>query len=449
MLLSLPSRAVAARPAVRRLAAARLLSMTGTDASGVAIGFALYAQTRSTAWLSLSLLLTIGAGSVLAPIGGWLGDRLSRRRVMVACELGSGALFATLAFIHQPVAILAIGLFASALGAAFGPAAGASIAHVAGPERLSWANGLIASSANAGKMAGRIGGGALIAVAGPGAVFLFDAVTSIASALLIASVALPFGGREVGARVVRAGAGDAGAVVGAGADAAARDAGADAGAGAGASGAPAGAVCGGGIGLVLRDPSIRPVVLAACVGTFATAFSMTAEVPLVFELGGGALALGALTACWALGMVAGSWHAGRVLHAGNEATGVLAGRALMAVGIGSVALAGTLAPALVAYLAGGLGGGFMGVAAQSLVLRRADDAQRPRVIGAIDACRNVAFGAGVILAGFVVAPLGPSATYGLVGAAMLLGCLPLLALVRSLGGLRPLRARPAVAVAEG
>lgn len=410
MLPSLPSRAVAARPAVRRLAAARLLSMSGTDASGVAIGFALYAQTRSTAWLSLSLLLTIGAGSVLAPIGGWLGDRLPRRRLMVACELGSGALFATLAFIHQPVAILAIGLLASALGAAFGPAAGASIAHVAGPERLSWANGLIASSANAGKMAGRVGGGALIAVAGPGAVFLFDAATSIVSALLIASVALPFGGRERSTRSE------------------ARR---------------------GGIGLVLRDPAIRPVLLAACVGTFATAFSMTAEVPLVFELGGGALALGALTACWALGMVAGSWHAGRVLHAGNEATGVLAGRALMAFGIGSVALAGTLAPALLSYLAGGLGGGFMGVAAQSLVMRRADDAQRSRVIGAMDACRNVSFGAGVILAGFVVAPLGPSATYGLVGTAMLIGCLPLLALVRSLGGLRPLRARPAVALAEG
>jgi MFS family permease len=436
---------------VRRLAAARLLSMSGTDASGVAIGFALYAQTRSTAWLSLSLLLTIGAGSVLAPIGGWLGDRLPRRRLMVACELGSGALFATLAFIHQPVAILAIGLLASALGAAFGPAAGASIAHVAGPERLSWANGLIASSANAGKMAGRVGGGALIAVAGPGAVFLFDALTSIASALLIASVALPFGGREAGAR---AGAGVAGAGVGA------ARVGAGVRAGAAADSArpdAAGAVSGGalptkprgGVGLVLRDPAIRPVLLAACVGTFATAFSMTAEVPLVFELGGGALALGALTACWALGMVAGSWHAGRVLHAGNEATGVLAGRALMAVGIGSVALAGTLAPALLSYLAGGLGGGFMGVAAQSLVMRRADDAQRSRVIGAMDACRNVSFGAGVILAGFVVAPLGPSATYGLVGTAMLVGCLPLLALVRSLGGLRPLRARPGVAMAEG
>jgi MFS family permease len=411
-LLSSPlSRAVAARPAVRRLAAARLLSMTGTDASGVAIGFALYAQTRSTAWLSLSLLLTIGAGSVLAPLGGWLGDRLPRRPLMVGCELTAAALFATLAFVHAPAAILAIGLLASALGAVFGPAAGASIAHVAGPERLSWANGLIAASANVGKTAGRLGGGLLIALAGPGAVFLFDAFTFLASAALIASVALPFGGRA------KAAAGAARAR--------------------------------GGMLLVLRDGAIRPVVLAACVGTFATSFSMTAEVPLVFDLGGGALALGALTACWALGMVAGSWHAGRVLHAGNEATGVLAGRALMAAGIGTVALAGTLWPALLAYLAGGLGGGFMGVAAQSLVLRRAAEEQRARVLGAIDACRNTAFGAGVLLAGVVVAPLGPSSTYALVGAGMALGCLPLVALVRRLGGVRPLRARPAVAVAEG
>ena len=424
---SLPSRAVAARPAVRRLAAARLLSMTGTDASGVAIGFALYAQTRSTAWLSLSLLLTIGAGSVLAPLGGWLGDRLPRRPLMVGCELTAAALFTTLAFVHAPAAILAIGLLASALGAVFGPAAGAAIAHVAGAERLSWANGLIAASANVGKTAGRLGGGLLIALAGPGAVFLFDAFTFLASALLIASVALPFGGRARDAGEPAAALAATAAFANDSAPSPAR---------------------GGGMLLVLRDGAIRPVVLAACVGTFATAFSMTAEVPLVFELGGGALALGALTACWALGMVAGSWHAGRVLHAGNEATGVLAGRALMAAGIGSVALAGTLAPALLAYLAGGLGGGFMGVAAQSLVLRRAAEEQRARVLGAIDACRNTAFGAGVLLAGVVVAPLGPTSVYGLVGLGMALGCLPLVALVRRLGGVRPLRA-PAVAVAEG
>lgn len=407
-----PRGPLAARSAVRRLALARLLSMTGTDASGVAIGFAIYAATGSTALLSLSLLLTIGASAVLAPLGGWLGDRLPRRRLMVGCELAAAALFGLLAFVHDPAVLLAAGFAASAIGALFGPAAGAAIAHVAGPERLTWANGLIASSANVGKTVGRLGAGGLIAVAGTGAVFLFDALTFVASAALIASLSTSLGGRAA------AGAAPLGPRR------------------LGRLPRPGRA---GGLSLALLDPTIRPVLAAACVSTFATAFSMTAEVPLVFELGGGAVALGALTACWAAGMVAGSWWGGRVLHAGNEVTGVLAGRLLMAAGIGAVTLGATIAPVLLCYALGGLGGGFMGVAAQSLVLRRTPEALRARVLGTMDACRNASFGAGVLLAGVVVAPLGPSATYGLVGLAVALGCLPLAAHVRALGGVRALR----------
>ena len=51
------------RSAVRRLALSRFVSMAGTDATGVAIGFALYAQTKSPTWLSLSLMLTLGTSS--------------------------------------------------------------------------------------------------------------------------------------------------------------------------------------------------------------------------------------------------------------------------------------------------------------------------------------------------------------------------------------------------
>ncbi len=394
------------RGAVRRVAAARLLSLLGSDATGVAVGYALYAQTRSPAWLSLSLLLTIGAGSALAPLGGWLGDRLPRKRLIVAGELAAGALLLVLAWCHAPIAILAVGLAATALGAACGPAAGAAIAHLSGPRDLARANGLIAASANVGKTAGRLGAGVLIAVAGTGAVFVVDAMTFVASALLIASVRADFGG---GRRA------------------------------AGAPREPRWA----GAALALREPRVRLVLASACASVFATAFSMTAEVPLVFELGGGPVALGALTACWGLGMVAGSAYGGRVLHAGNEATGVLVGRLAMALGIGLVGLTGALAPALLCYVLGGVGGGFMGVAAQSLVLRAVPDDQRARVLGTMDACRNFAFGLGVITAGAVVAPLGPAPTYIVVGVALLAGCLPIAALVHRLGGLRPLRPAPA------
>ena len=113
------------RTAVRRLAAARFISLAGTDATGVAVGFALYEQTRSPQWLSLSLLLTIGVGALLAPLGGRVGDLLDRRKLMIGAELCLCGVFATLAVVHTPVALLALGLLASALGTVFGPASGA------------------------------------------------------------------------------------------------------------------------------------------------------------------------------------------------------------------------------------------------------------------------------------------------------------------------------------
>jgi MFS family permease len=193
---------------------------------------------------------------------------------------------------------------------------------------------------------------------------------------------------------------------------------------------------------VLSHPKVKLVLASACISTFATAFSMTAEVPLVFELGVGAIGLGALTACWGGGMVVGSWAAARVLHGGNEATGVLAGRLAMAAGVGLIAVSGSIGPMLACYLLGGAGGGFMGVAAQSMVMRNTPDALRARTLGAIESCRNVAFGLGVVGAGTLVGLLGARPVYALVGMAMVLGTLPVATLVFRLGGLRPLRAVP-------
>ena len=180
------------RAAVRRLALSRFVSMAGTDATGVAIGFALYAQTRSAAWLSLSLMLTVGAGALLAPLGGRAGDFVPRRRLMIGAELTAATVFVALALMHTPAALLALGVLATAIGTVFGPASGAAIAHVAGERELSWASGLVATGANVGKMAGRLVAGALIAILGVGSVFVLDAITFLFSAWLIASVRRAF-----------------------------------------------------------------------------------------------------------------------------------------------------------------------------------------------------------------------------------------------------------------
>jgi len=381
--------------------------MAGTDASGVAIGFTLYAQTGSAHWVSLSLLLTIGAGALLAPLGGWAGDLVDRRRLMIGAELAACAVFVTLSLVHTPVALLAFGLLAAAIGAVFGPASGAALAHVAGERHLAWASGLIATGANVGKTAGRLAGGALVAAFGAGGVFLLDALSFLLSASLIASM------RRAFSEPLTQPAAD---------EAARQSAGA------------------GSVRFLVAHPVLRLVLASACMSTFATAFAMTAEIPLVFELGVGGVGLGALTASWGAGMIAGSWYAGRVLHRGNEATGVLTGRVAMAAGVGLVAVSPSLGPMLACYLLGGAGGGLMGVAAQSLILRNVPDGLRARTLGAIEACRNLAFGVGVIGAGALVGAVGARPVYALVGLVMAAATLPVAALVVNLGGPRRLRA---------
>jgi predicted MFS family arabinose efflux permease len=421
------------KSAVRRLAVSRFISMAGTDATGVAIGFALYAQTHSATWLSASLMLTVGAGALLSPFGGRAAELIDRRRLMIAAEIAAATVFAALAIVHTPVALLALGLLATAIGTVFGPASGAAIAHVAGEQNLTWASSVIATGANVGKTAGRLAAGALIAAIGVTSVFVLDALTFVASALIIATVHRSFSARQdarAAAALHPTAAPDATVAPGAApesSDAAAPD------------------VAKGGMRLLAADRKLRLLTATACVSTFATAFTMTAEVPLVFQLGVGALGLGALTASWGGGMIIGSWYAGRALHRGNEATGVLVGRLAMATGVGLIAAAPSLGPMLACYLLGGLGGGFMGVAAQSMIMRSVDDDVRGRLLGAIECCRNTAFGMGVIGAGAAVELLGPRPVYAAVGMTMALGTLPVAALVKRLGGMRPLRPLPAIA----
>jgi MFS family permease len=390
------------RAAVRRLAVARLISLIGTDASAIALGFLLYSRTGSAGWLAGSLLITVGLGSLLAPLGGLVGDRFDRRRTMVATEVAAAGLFVCMAVLDAPAALLATSLGATMLGAVFGPVSTAAIPAIAGERELARANAWITTGANVGKTAGRLLGGAITAALGPDAVFLLDAATFLGSAALIASVRLSFDdGRELerGAR---------GRLVA-------------------------------GFRHLTGEGVLRAVTAAACVSTFMTSFSMTAEIPLALELGGGAMAIGLLTASWGIGMVAGSSLAGRRLHERNEITGVLVGRVLMGAGIALVAAMPVLAPALACYVLGGLGGGFMGVAAQSLVQRNTPDRLRGRVFGALDGVRNLAFAAGVAGAGVLVGPLGARPTYAIVGLGVILGVVPLYLVARERGGLRSLR----------
>ncbi|HEV7753090.1 MAG TPA: MFS transporter [Baekduia sp.] len=388
------SPAPAARSAVRRLSLARLISLAGTDASAVAVSFGLYTQTGSVRWLTASLLVMFGLGSLSAPLGGALADRYDRLRLMLGADLAAVGIFATMAFVHTPGALLGLCVLATLAGSIHGPAAAAAIPAVAGEEHLSWANSLLATGGNIGKTAGRLGGGLLVAALGTGPVFALDAATFALSAALIWSV------RETVAAPLRA--------------AASRR-------------APSGGRAG--WATLLSDPTLRLVIGSSALATLMTSFTMTAEAPLATAFGAGAIGLGALAASWSLGMVGGSWAAGRLLNADNEPAGLLAGRLLMGAGIGAVALTPVFWPALACYVVGGAAGGFLLVASTSMIQRAASEETRGRALASAEGAKTAAFGVGVVTAGLVVGQIGPHLTYAMVGLGVLVSAVPLARLV--------------------
>ncbi len=176
------------RSAVRRLALARLISITGGAAAFAALNFTVYERTGSAAWLSASLLLTFGVSGVFAPLGGMLGDRFDRKRVMIASDLAGAACFLALAFVHEPVLLLALGFVAAVVEAPFWSASAAAVPNLVGKDDLAWANGLLQVGGNAGIMLGPALGGVLLAAIGPGMVFGANAFSFVVSAAIIATV---------------------------------------------------------------------------------------------------------------------------------------------------------------------------------------------------------------------------------------------------------------------
>jgi MFS family permease len=123
-----------------------------------------------------------GGGSVLAgPVAGSLADRVGRRPTLLASLVAGAALTALLAAAEAPAAIacgaLALGLVTNA----FRPAAQAIVADVVAPERRGQEFGLLYWASNLGMALALVLGGTL-ASRGYSALFLADATTTAAFA---------------------------------------------------------------------------------------------------------------------------------------------------------------------------------------------------------------------------------------------------------------------------
>jgi MFS family permease len=368
---------ISSRSAVRRVAAARLISGVGSEAAFTALLFVLYRRTGSAAWVSAALLATFGTIGILTPLAGSLGDRFDRQRIMISSDVLGAACFAALAVARSPGQLVALGFLAAAAESPFLPASGGAIPNLAGAEELAWANGTVQAGHNLGHVVGPFLGGALVAAFGGPFVFWLNAASFLLSAVLVAGVRGPFAGDRQDAHLhqgIRAG-----------------------------------------FRFLVRDRVLLRMTLAFTVFVLAVGSVLVAELPLVASFHAGAFGYGLIGTFWGTGALAGALAARRLTER-TERTALVACSFVTAAGIGAIALLPSFAPILLALLVSGFSDSVVDVTAETLIQRRAPDAVRSRVSAAVEGVVHIVFAVSFLFAAAVVVTLGPRAAYAIAGA---------------------------------
>ena len=379
------------RSAARRIATARLISLTGSQAAITALLFEVYRRTGSSRWIAATLLVSFATLGVLTPLAGSLGDRFDRRRVMIASDLLGAGCFGALAFARSPISLLILAFLASATESPFFPAASAAVPNLVATEDLAWANGTISLGASIGYLSGPALGGLLVSIVGAPPVFGLNALSFLVSAALVASVRTNFSGDRSGQdehRGVRAG-----------------------------------------FVFIARDPVLRRMLLAFAVFAVCVGSVLVAELPLAASFGEGSVGFGLLATTFGVGALGGAL-AGRRLTLTTERRALVIGSFVTAGAFGAVSLMPVFAPILLAMLIGGLSDGMVDVAVELIFQRRSPDAVRSRVIGALEANFLLGLAVSFLFAGSLIDAFGPKSAYVLAGAGCFVCALMLVPLLR-------------------
>ncbi len=367
-----------------------------TWAFAIALGVYAFGQGGATA-VGIAALVRLLPGALASPFAGLLGDRHSRRRLLILSTALGGlaiALAAAAIVVGAPswVIYLFAGMFAVA-STAYVPAEGALLPLAARtPQELSAANVAHSQMDNLGFLLASLAAGALLALTSVQATFAAAAVAAMITAAILATL-----GRDrrpsydddgVASGVLRQTA----------------------------------------VGLreLMADPRLRlvGVTLSALVLIEGAADVMIVVVALDL-LGLGEGSVGWISTGWAVGALLAGVGLGVLVERGNLAGGLALGCILVG---GAFALPAVWPVVLAAYLSYsliGFGYTFVEVAARTLLQRLGSDETLARVIAFLETSRLAAMALGAILAPALVALIGVR------GALLALGALlPLLALFR-------------------
>ena len=170
-----------------------LLSAVGTAMVPVALSFALISSGRSAGALGTVLAAQTLPTVVLLLLGGVLGDRWPRRRIMIGADMLRFAAQSALAvvLIRGNASMPAIIVLTALIGAGtafFYPARGGLVAQIVAKDQLARANGALSGANSLASILGPALAGAIVAAAGAGWAIGLDGLSYLASALCLACV---------------------------------------------------------------------------------------------------------------------------------------------------------------------------------------------------------------------------------------------------------------------
>jgi MFS family permease len=195
----------------RRLWLARVVSFLG-DSMGL-VALILYVADDVNGGSAVALLLLAGdfTPTLLSPFVGTVADRIERRRLLIACELGQALCVGIIVVAEPPLGLLLVLVaMGSLLASAFQAAARSAVPDLVADADLEQANALIGGGTHGLEALGPLLAAVLLPFFSPLGLLTIDAVTFLVSPLLLAGLprmasAVQPGPRETVATAARTG----------------------------------------------------------------------------------------------------------------------------------------------------------------------------------------------------------------------------------------------------
>ena len=179
---------------------ARVISQIGDGIQALSILWLSYHWSNSAFIVGMVMISVSLPGILISPLAGHLADRINRVKIMVIADISRLFLVGLLAFLsfqnelNLPLLMIITALISIA-SAYFNPASMAILPQIVKKDYIVKANAMIQISSGFSVMLGPLIGMGLIAVVGISIAFLLNALSFLASALLISGITVEFVGQ--------------------------------------------------------------------------------------------------------------------------------------------------------------------------------------------------------------------------------------------------------------